>query len=193
MPAIVQEKFKEQKYIIPVFQVLQYSGFTNQPNNDGVEVVSSDAADTQLCTIWGTDQDGDYQYETVAMTGTTPVSTTRTDWENIVGIFLGDVYGKNSVVAVGTITIREASGDAAITTIVAGDRSTGNVRFLIDGSNVSILNMSGNLYYNASDWATTDNSFKLTTGMSVDQKISQYLTFHSDGSGAETQIAVWED
>lgn len=86
--------------------------FGNQPANDGVEVVSSSAADTtQSVTIYGTTNGGDVVVvETVALNGTTPVATTKVNWGEILGVEL-------SAVCAGTITIREASGDLGITTI----------------------------------------------------------------------------
>jgi hypothetical protein len=192
MPMLTKELFKKQKYIIPLFDVLQYSGFSNQPNDDEVEVVSNNAADTQLCTIWGTDTSDNYQYETVTLKGQTAVKTTK-KWKTVVGVFLGDVYGKNSVAATGTITIREASGDAQITTISATKRSTGNIRFLIRGLNITIFNASGNLYYNTIEWPTADNSMTLTAKEKGYIRVEDYITFHSDGTGAAVQIMVWED
>lgn len=93
--------------------------FGNQPSNDGVEVISSDAGDTQSCTIYGTTQGADTVVkETVTLNGTTQVATTKTDWGVILGVELGSA-------AVGTVTIREASANATITTITAGNSSAG--------------------------------------------------------------------
>jgi hypothetical protein len=99
--------------------------FANQPANDGVEVLSDEAADTGIdVTIIGTTNGGQtVVVETVstdATDGTTPVSTTKTDWGVILAVKLG-------AAAAGTITIREASGDGAITTITAGNTSAGVV------------------------------------------------------------------
>jgi hypothetical protein len=88
-------------------------GFTNQPANDGVEIVSNNAADTsQSVTIIGTTNATDtVVVETVALNGTTPVSTVKTDWGIILAV-------KLSASCAGTITVREASADAAITTLL---------------------------------------------------------------------------
>jgi hypothetical protein len=87
--------------------------FGNQPANDGVEIVSASAADsTQSITIYGTTTGTDtVVVETVALNGTTPVSTVKTDWGQVLGATL-------SASCAGTITIREASADATITTIL---------------------------------------------------------------------------
>ncbi len=94
--------------------------FGNQPANDAVEVVSSSASDTtRTVTIYGTTNGSDTTVaETVTLNGTTAVATTKTDWGIVLGVEL-------SGVTVGTITIREASGDATITTIAPTSVSAG--------------------------------------------------------------------
>ncbi len=87
--------------------------FGNQPANDGVEIVSASAGDTtQSVTIYGTTTGTDtVVVETVALNGTTPVSTIKTDWGAVLGVEL-------SASCAGTITVREASADQTITTIL---------------------------------------------------------------------------
>lgn len=93
--------------------------FANQPANDGVELISDSASDTQAFTIYGTTNGTDTVVkETGTLDGTTQVATTKTDWGVILGVELGSD-------AVGTVTVREASGNAAITTITAGNDSAG--------------------------------------------------------------------
>lgn len=96
------------------------SAFGNQPANDGVEIVSSSAADTtQSITIWYTRNGaGDtVSSETKALNGTSQVALTDTDVQLVLGVEL-------SAVCAGTVTVREASGNATITTIApAGLRS----------------------------------------------------------------------
>jgi hypothetical protein len=94
--------------------------FGNQPAGDGVEIVSDNAGDVQICTIYGTITGAltTVTSETVTLTGTTFVPTDEVTWENILAIELGSA-------AVGTITIREASGDATITTISATGTDAG--------------------------------------------------------------------
>lgn len=84
--------------------------FTNQPANDGVEVLSANAGDTtQTVTIIGTTNGADtVVVETVTLTGTTAVATIKTDWGVILAV-------KKSAATLGTVTVREASGDATIT------------------------------------------------------------------------------
>jgi hypothetical protein len=98
-------------------------GFDNQPAEDGLEILSDVAADkTQTVTIYGTKTGATTTVttETVTLNGTTQVSTTTTTWQNILGVEL-------SAACAGTVTIREASGNATITTISAGDLSAGVV------------------------------------------------------------------
>lgn len=94
--------------------------FGNQPANDGVEVLSSSAADTtQTVTIYGTTfLTGTVVSEIVTLIGTTAVSTSKTDWGDILGIEL-------SAACAGNVTIREASGNQTITTITAGATAAG--------------------------------------------------------------------
>lgn len=94
--------------------------FTNQPANDGVEIVSANAGDTtQTTTIIGTTTGTDtVVVETVALNGTTVVSTVKTDWGVILAV-------KLSASCAGTVTWREASGNATITTATTGVLSKG--------------------------------------------------------------------
>lgn len=94
--------------------------FGNQPANDGIEVVSSSTADTtQTVTLIGTTNGGTtVVVQDVALNGTTAVASVKTDW----GVLLA---AKLSASCAGTVTIREASGDAAITTITTGNLSAG--------------------------------------------------------------------
>jgi hypothetical protein len=86
------------------------SAFTNQPANDGIEVVSDSALDiTQTVTIIGTTTGTDtVVVETVTLTGTTAVSTVKTNWGIVLAV-------KKSAVTAGTVTVREASANATIT------------------------------------------------------------------------------
>jgi len=94
--------------------------FTNQPANDGVEILSSNAADTtQSVTIIGTTNGTNtVVVETKALNGTTVVSTTKTDWGVVLAV-------KLSASCAGTVTVREASADQTVTTITTGNLSKG--------------------------------------------------------------------
>lgn len=94
--------------------------FGNQPQNDGIEIVSDAAGDTtQSITLIGTTTATDTVVaETVALNGTTPVSSVKTDW----GFLLA--YTLDAACA-GTITVREASLNATISTCAAGTTSKG--------------------------------------------------------------------
>jgi hypothetical protein len=193
---LVIPKYKKQGYVIPLFQV-GGAAFTNMPAGDAVEVLSDSASDVNKLTIFGTDNTtGLLKYETITMTGTNAVTTLETNWGNVYGLFLGDIYGKNSTVAVGTITAREASGNQAITTIGAGVRSRGSQIFLLPGRDIEIHNISGNTWKNANNayiYPTTNNSIQFKTGDVKEEGIFEYLYLLGDGSGSEVQIEVKED
>ncbi len=94
--------------------------FGNQPANDGIEILSSSAADTtQTVTIIGTTNGTNtVVVETKTLTGTTPVSTTKTDWGIILAV-------KLSASCAGTVTVREASADQTVTTLATTVLSKG--------------------------------------------------------------------
>ena len=98
--------------------------FTNQPANDGVEIVSSDAGDTtQTVTVYYTRNalgDTVYVQSGLALNGTTQVALTHTDVELVLAV-------EKSAATTGTITFREASGNATIVTLAAGTLSAGKI------------------------------------------------------------------
>lgn len=113
--------------------------FTNQPANDGVEVVSSNAGDTtQTLQICGTTSGGDERdvtCETITLNGTTQVSTVKTNWNNLLTAVL-------SATTTGNVTIREASGNATITTIAAGNTRAANLATALVSVNDSAITTS---------------------------------------------------
>ncbi len=97
--------------------------FGNQPAGDGVEAVSDNAADVGMTlTIYGTKTGATATVtsETITMNGVTQAATVLQTWQNILGAEL-------SAVCAGTVTIREASGNATVTTIAAGNLTAGIV------------------------------------------------------------------
>jgi hypothetical protein len=191
-------QFKEQDYVIPLFQV-GGSALANMPANDGVEIISDSASDVNLITVLGTKYGSNVLItETIKMTGTNAVSLVETAWNNVYGFFLGDVNGKFSTVAVGTITVREASGNATIGTIVAGNRSTGSLAFKLSGKDILLHNASGNTLVNVNNkliYPTINNAFKYTAGMADDIKVSGdgYIYLLGDISGSTVQIKVLQN
>lgn len=194
MATLTKEQFKIPKYIIPLFNTLAWSGFTNQPDGDAVEVVSNNAGDTGLLTLFGkTKTKGEFKHETIQLKGTTAVKTNELDWDDIYGGFLGDIHGQNIKAAVGTITIREASNDQPITTLTVGKISTGMVGFDLRGQNITVIHVSGNLYLTQGEAATTANSYPFSTGEKFQIKTKDLLYLVSDGSGATSKILIYED
>ena len=188
------DAFNVIDYIIPITEITAVS-ITNQPANDGAEIVSSSASDTQKITLWGnTNGSTDIVYETITLTGTTAVSTIKTDWGTIYGAFLGDQYGLISSRAVGTITIREASADLAITTIAAGKLGTGQQRFSLAGRKIAIENILGVTYFNGGNTlaTTTGANAQLEARMTIPIVVDSFLTIISDGTGSTAQIYVFK-
>lgn len=96
-------------------------GFTNQPAGDGVEFVSNDNADKgQKITIYGTvtGATDTVTSETITLDGTIGVSAIVKVWQDILGVELDRACA-------GTVTVREASGNAVITTLAGGVLSKG--------------------------------------------------------------------
>lgn len=86
------------------------SAFTNQPSNDSVQIISSNAGDTtQTVTIIGTTTaTNTVVVETIALNGTTPVTSVKVNWGLILAV-------KKSAVTLGTVTVRKTTGTATIT------------------------------------------------------------------------------
>ncbi|MFW9968621.1 MAG: hypothetical protein ACFFDF_00375 [Candidatus Odinarchaeota archaeon] len=193
MSYLSKTQYKRINRIIPIFEVTAYSGFTNQPANDDIEIVSDSASDTQLITVLYYDNSDDLQQETTTLTGTSPVTIATTPKaKTVLGAFLGDDKGNISARAVGTITIREASGDLTITTISAGELAVGVQRFYLEGQDVVIEAINGNAWYNPHDKvvSTTGAHIQMTGRMSHEINVTKYLTFISDNVGATVQILI---
>lgn len=185
--------FKKIGLIIPIFEVTAYSGFTNQPANDDIEIVSSSASDTQQITVLFYDNSDVLQQVTTTLTGTTAVKIATTPKaKTVLGAFLGDKYGNISSRAVGTITIREDSGDLAITTIAVGKLGTGIQRFYLPGKDVVVENIAGNTWFNTSSVVSsiTGASVQMTGRMNNEVNVDSYLTLISDGSASTVQCMV---
>lgn len=106
--------------------------FGNQPANDGLEIGSSSTADTMPVTVYGTTNGGLVVVaETVVLTGTTFVSTVKTDW----GVILGFEIPEGYPTAAGTITVREASANATVSTMLTGVRQKGVANVAVSAGN----------------------------------------------------------
>lgn len=115
-------------------------GFGNQPNNDGIEILSSSALDTtQSITLYYTrDSLGDtLNSETILLTGTSAVALTHTDASLLCGAEL-------DAACAGTITIREASGNATITTIAPAALQSGVTTLTDTDAGDSFVRLVGN-------------------------------------------------
>lgn len=103
--------------------------FTNQPSDDGIEVVSDDATDTnRTVTIYGTTTATNVvTAETITLTGDSAASAVKTDWGEVLGVTASAAH------ATATVTIREASANQTITTIAA-TATTSSVTAVASGS-----------------------------------------------------------
>lgn len=90
--------------------------FTDIAATDDVEAVSSNGADTMNLTVYGRSAGGATVNQTKALNGTTPITfDTLGAVERIQKATLASD-------AAGTVTVRRATGDTTIGTIVAGER-----------------------------------------------------------------------
>lgn len=117
------------------------SAFTNQPANDGIEVVSDEALDiTQEITLIGTTTATDtVVVETVTLNGTTFVPTIKTDW----GQLLAAYVSSGTLTAASTVTIREASANQTITTLTPAAPSVGRQAVSPTAYYNRLVNLSG--------------------------------------------------
>lgn len=194
MSYLTKEQYKIPDYIIPLFDTLAYSGFTNQPANDDVQVVSNNAGDIGLITLFGIDNSDVLIYQTLTLNGVTAVdSVISPKWKTIYGAFMGDIYGKNITAAVGIITLKEKSGGLTIATIAATKISTGMVGFSMTGKNIAIIHVSGNLYFKNGSAASTANGYPFSSGEKLLVKPSELFYLISDGAAATSKILVYKD
>jgi hypothetical protein len=141
----------------------------NQPQNDLVEVLSSDALDiTQTVTVYGIDRNGNRVSEAIALNttdGTTVVAgTTYFDYVE---------SARLSAACVGTVTVQEASGNADISTITIGDLVmyighlfTGHLTGYLAYVNAEVLSVAGNVTIDIL-WYPNDASCVALTGFEI--------------------------
>lgn len=192
MGAYFTEELRKIKTIVPQMTVTNWSGFNNQPTNDGLEIGSDSASDVGKCTIWGTTYaTGALTYETITLTGTTYVATSKLTWGNVYGVFLGEANGKKITRAVGTITVREASANQAVTTVTAGNFQKGMACFNCQGQVVQFSNYSGTLYWSTLTEAVTSSTGVTEVGVvNVPVLVTKNLSLISDNTGAVVQLIV---
>lgn len=209
---IVQSYRGHLRYI-PIFEITDWSTWSNQPTGDNYQVVSSSASDTQKVTIWYSVVGGTaILSETLTLNGTTAVNSSLATVNKVYGIFLGDNTGIISSRAVGTITLQKKTGTLAITTIAATKLASGVCTFYLAGNNVEVENIAGNTWFNAATPVNfnTNNAQNLSNpvnppmataiGASVQMsgrmakvlKVEDYISLVSDASGSTAQITVFE-
>ena len=192
----VKEMYKKPKTIIPAITITNWAGFANQPDGNGLEIISNSASDTGLCTIWGTNKlTGKLEAETVTLTGVTAVNTAMLQWDDVIAVFLGDQSGGNIKAAVGTITVREASANQTVITLTANAIHAGMLIIDARGHNVEIDNASGKIYWSTLSVASATNGYYDVGTASNRFKVGvkEYLSIISDGTGCTTSVVVYED
>lgn len=192
----VTTTFRAQSYIIPLFQVTRYSGFTNQPTSAGtvVHVKGGTSTETGLLTLFGNNVvTSAYATETVTLSGTSVITTTLTSWGTIYGAFLGAADGQSAHSALTTVTIQD-SADSAITTINTGNVSVGMINFALTDKEVVVHNISGNTWQRTGGIASVAYnipSFKYGTADLVDEiSVASQISFISDSAGSTVQMKV---
>ncbi len=96
------------------------AAFANQPAGDAVQVLSSDAADKQVVTIYytKTGATATVSSETLTLNGVTPVDSSIATIQTVLGVAISAAHA-------GTITVQEKSAGADIVTIASGTLSAG--------------------------------------------------------------------
>lgn len=108
-------------------------GAANQTSNEACTLVSDDNADTMAVTLYGiTNGTNTVVVETIALTGTTPVDTVKTDWTVMLAASIASAPA-------GTVTIKEKSGGATITTLTSAALTRG--LDAVTGGSVSTYNV----------------------------------------------------
>jgi len=94
--------------------------FANQPAGDTVQVLSSEAADKQVVTIYytKTGATATVSSETLTLNGVTPVDSSIATIQNVLGVVISAAHA-------GTVTVQKKSGGAGIVTIASGTLSAG--------------------------------------------------------------------
>ena len=96
------------------------AAFANQPAGDAVQVLSSDAADKQVVTIYYTKTGAiaTVSSETLTLNGDTPVDSSIATIQTVLGVAISAAHA-------GTITVQKKTGGADIVTIASGTLSAG--------------------------------------------------------------------
>ncbi len=157
--------------------------YTNQPSNDSVQILSSDAGDTAVSitiigTTTGTDTVVVEVLATDATDGTTPVTSVKVNWGQILAI--------KKPVTLGTITIQKTTGPATVTTLLAAATSSGvsaasgtangwnrTLRLVSDGATTKQVGIKGT---NSS--GTTIYDSQALTGTTVAYSNSAFVEVH---------------
>lgn len=147
------------------------------PSRISFTTVAVDTADTMgTAVVVGTDTNGNALSETVTLESDATVWTTN--------------YFKTitSITGAGWVIDGAEGSNDTITVGVAAESG-----WRVDGSSITFINMSGNIWINPLDTAVANaTSIKLLAGQSLDLVAEDVLSIISDGSGATYQILFWK-
>ena len=197
----VHEDFKRELYSIPALTV----GGSTRPDTGSfgstgnAMYVVAGATDITL-TVTGTRYGSTaFVQETFNTTiASTGIKSEYTDWTSVFGVTLTDIYGKNMSTQDIDVTVyadTTAASTNEVVNLTSGEKSKKAAIFRLSGShNVTIHDITGNLYVGDSVYPTSNNAFKMTAAMAVDHRIGNtYLILESDTGGATAQVKVWAD
>lgn len=157
------------------------AAFANQTSNEAATIVTNAAGDTtQKVTIVGTTTGTDtVVVEEVTLQGTTPVDTVKTDW----GLILAAWVSSGTLTAASTVTIKEKSGGAAITTLTPSITSRGvntvtntsyynrKISFVASGATTKQIGFKG-----TDEDGNTIYDSQAATGATEEQSNSSFVT-----------------
>ncbi len=181
--------YKRIKIALPQMDITDPSGWSNQPADDKIQVVSSSTSDVHKVTVWGTQiTTGKIFSEEITLDGTTAVDSVRDDWDDLLGFFSGVKRGDYTI-PVGNLTLREKTGGDTIQTISAGKISKGFLFLNLPGEIAEIIVDIGRLYHGKT-YVTS-----LTGAPCADKeqlKTEQDLYLATDGYDAKITMKIYE-
>ena len=201
--------FKKERYTIPTFT---FGGSTRPDTNtlastgDPIYVVAGITGIT--VTVNGTRRGSSAlfqeQFSIAQSSSAGGIASGYSDWTSVLGHQVMTKYGTSPTTQAVEISVYGVSTAGGSTAQVSYSSSGANgskmVAFALQGNDITTHNISGNGYIttkvptasNVPVSPTSVNSFKYTAGMSIDERVRDYVLFDSDTGGATAQVRVWE-
>jgi len=166
-----------------------------------VKVVSTDAGDASIVTVFGY-KPGGYSSEEITLDGVNQVEG-AIEWTYVCGMILGssselDALGNGNGelkdLCAGDIVLYQDDGATEILTVSAGDYSGGIMNFNFNVEDITIHVLSGNVWVKDSVVTQLDTlrGKKLTAGMVIDLNVKDRISIISDATGAVIEVICWE-